>query len=260
MGILNVTPDSFSDGGHHLETETAVAHGLEMTRTGADIIDVGGESTRPGADPVPLETERERVIPVVAALAEEGVVVSVDTTKPEMAADAIAAGAEIINDTTAASHDGMAEVMAEGGTGVILMHMQGTPRTMQQDPRYDDVVREVRDYLVARAELVLDVGVAAEAVAVDPGLGFGKTLDHNLELMRSLGELVVTGFPVVVGASRKAFLGRLTDAPVASERLAATVATTALAVAAGVACVRVHDVAASRQAADVAWAIATARD
>lgn len=260
MGILNVTPDSFSDGGEHLSRDSATRHGLALVAAGADIVDVGGESTRPGADPVPAEVERQRVLPVIEALAGAGAVVSIDTTKAAVAADAIEAGAEIVNDITAAGEPEMAGVMAASGVGVVLMHMQGTPRTMQVAPRYDDVVAEVGSFLEGRATFVRAAGVAATAIAIDPGLGFGKTLGHNTELLRRLGDLVAIGYPVVVGASRKTFLGKLTNSDVAADRDTATTATTALAVAAGAACVRVHEVERSRQVAAVAWAVARSRD
>lgn len=259
MGILNVTPDSFSDGGEHFNREAAIRHGLALAAV-ADIVDVGGESTRPGADPVPADVERERVLPVVAALAEAGAVVSIDTTKAAVAVDAIAAGAEIVNDVTAAGEPEMAGVMADSGVGVVLMHMQGTPRTMQVAPRYDDVVGEVGSFLEARATLVRSAGADPAAIAIDPGLGFGKTVVHNTELLRRLGDLVAIGYPVVIGASRKTFLGKLSGSDVAADRDNATIATTALAVAAGAACVRVHEVERSRQVADVAWAIARSRE
>lgn len=258
MGIVNVTPDSFSDGGIHLDTTAAIAHGLALAAAGADIVDVGGESTRPGADPVPIDVERERVLPVVTALAHEGIVVSIDTAKAELADEALDAGAEIINDVTAARDPAMVEVMARTGAGVVLMHMQGTPRTMQINPQYDDVVAEVGDFLVERARVVEAAGVDRSSVAVDPGIGFGKTVVHNTELLRRLGELVARGYPVLLGASRKAFLGTITGAE-APNRDIATAATTALAVAAGAACVRVHGVEASRQAAAVAWAVSRSR-
>lgn len=255
MGIVNVTPDSFSDGGLHLAAEEAVGHGLRLAEEGADIVDVGGESTRPGAAPVPVSEEMRRVLPVVTALVAEGVVVSIDTTKPTVAAAAMEAGAEIVNDISAASERDMPRVMSETGAGVIVMHMQGTPRTMQDDPRYDDVVTEVRDFLVSRARTLEAAGVERSRIVVDPGIGFGKTTTHNLELLKRLGELVDGGYPVLVGASRKSFLGRIAGIPDAAERDTVTAATTALAVSAGAAAVRVHDVAGSRQAAAVAWAV-----
>lgn len=259
MGVVNVTPDSFSDGGMLTDPQEAIDHALGLVAAGADLVDVGGESTRPGADPVNVSTEIGRILPVIAAVAECGLVVSVDTTKPEVAEAAMSAGAAIINDTTAAGDPAMRRVMAETGAGVVLMHMQGTPRTMQENPTYRDVVAEVRDFLVERARGAEAAGVPRSSIVVDPGIGFGKTTEHNLELLRRLGELVATGYPVMVGASRKAFLGRITGIDDPSRRDVATAATTALAVAAGAAVCRVHDPGASRQAAEVAWAVSRVR-
>jgi dihydropteroate synthase len=256
MGVVNVTPDSFSDGGLHDTTAGAVEHARRLLAAGADVVDVGGESTRPGADPVPDDVELARVIPVIETLAAEGVVVSVDTTKAAVAKAAMEAGAEIINDVTAAGEQGMAETMASSGAGIVLMHMQGTPRTMQHEPRYADVVGEVRDFLLTRAAQVESAGAARQAVMVDPGIGFGKSVEHNLTLIRRVGELVATGYPVMVGASRKGFLGRILGVDDAAQRDVATAAVTALVVASGVAGVRVHDVASSRQAALIAWSVA----
>ena len=239
MGVLNVTPDSFSDGGRWLDPGTAVAHGLHMVEEGADVVDVGGESTRPGADPVPVDEELRRVLPVVEALAPH-VRVSIDTRKAEVAAAAVAAGATLVNDVSAS----LAPVAAAAGpeVGWVAMHMQGDPRTMQQDPTYGDVVDDVRRFLVERASTA-----GVHEVWIDPGIGFGKTMEHNLALLAHLDELVATGFPVVVGTSRKSFLGRLTGdshghpAP-AHDRVEAAVATAAWALARGAAMVRVHDV------------------
>lgn len=255
MGVVNVTPDSFSDGGLHLDADAAVAAGERLVAAGADVVDVGGESTRPGADPVPEAEEARRVVDVVRRLAGGGAVVSIDTAKAGVAARALEAGAEIVNDVTAASDPEMPAVVARAGAGMVVMHMKGTPRTMQSDPRYDDVVVEVRDHLVERATMLESVGVRRSAIVVDPGLGFGKTIDHNLTLLREIGRLVATGYPVMVGASRKSFLGTLTGEGDPAGRDLATAAVTALAVAAGVAVVRVHDVASSRQAARVAHAV-----
>jgi len=233
MGVLNVTPDSFSDGGRWLDAGAAVDHGLKMVEEGADVIDVGGESTRPGADPVPAGEELRRILPVVEALAPH-VRVSIDTRKAEVAEAAIAAGATLVNDVSAS----LAAVAREAGAGWVAMHMQGDPRTMQHAPTYDDVVGEVRAFLVERAE-----SAGVEEVWIDPGIGFGKTMEHNLTLLAHLDQLVATGYPVVVGTSRKSFLGRLTgDAP-ADDRTEASVATAAWALAQGAAMVRVHDVA-----------------
>jgi dihydropteroate synthase len=248
MGVLNVTPDSFSDGGRYESVTAAIAHGLELAGAGADLIDVGGESTRPGAQPVAAEAELSRVVPVVAALAAEGIGVSVDTTKPQVARAALEAGAVVINDVTALGDPGMAPLAAETGAGLVLMHMQGEPRTMQADPRYDDVVTEVCQFLTGRARLAEEAGIRRDRIAVDPGIGFGKTLQHNLELLRNLQVLVETGYPVLLGTSRKAFLGRiLGDSVPAAERDPATGATVALAILQGVAAVRVHNVAMTTQ-------------
>jgi len=260
MGILNVTPDSFSDGGRHFDREAAVARGRRMIEEGADIIDVGGESTRPGAARVAAGEERERVVPVVEALARSAdAVLSVDTMKASVARAAVAAGASIINDVSALSADEeMVRVAAASGAGVVLMHMQGSPRTMQDDPRYADVVAEVASYLAGRVADVTAAGVAAEALAVDPGIGFGKTVEHNLALLADLGALAGLGRPVVVGLSRKSFLGKLTGAPV-GERLAGSLAALTFCVLNGAHVMRVHDVRASREAALVARAIEEAR-
>ncbi len=258
VGILNVTPDSFSDGGRFVDVDAAVNHARRLLANGAHVVDVGGESTRPGADPVSASEEMDRILGVVERLAAEGVVVSVDTTKAEVAGAAVAAGAEIVNDIMAGSDPAMVEVMASTGVGVVLMHMRGRPRTMQDSPHYEDVVGEVRDYLVRRAGAVEGAGLAPDHIVIDPGIGFGKTLDHNLRLLAHLGELVVTGYPVMVGASRKSFLGRLTGLAEPGERDLATAAVTALMVMSGAAAVRVHDAESSRQAAAVARAIADA--
>jgi dihydropteroate synthase len=245
MGVLNVTPDSFSDGGRWLDRTAAVEHGLRLVAEGAAIVDVGGESTRPGADPVPERDELERVVPVVEALAPH-VRVSVDTTKPAVAEAAVAAGATIINDVSASLED----VAVATGAAWIAMHMRGTPRTMQEAPQYDDVVAEVCDYLVERAEKARAAGVSE--IWIDPGIGFGKTGDHNLSLLRHLGTFVGTGWPVVVGASRKSFLGRLTDGAAADDRLEGSIAVATWAMLHGAAVVRVHDVAETVRAAKVA--------
>ena len=264
MGVVNVTPDSFSDGGAFAGTagtdhEAAIAHGTALWDEGADIVDVGGESTRPGAVAVSSADEISRVVPVVAGLTAAGIIVSVDTSKPEVAAAALEAGAHVVNDVTALVNPDMAQLCAETGAGVVLMHMQGSPRTMQDNPRYDDVAGEVGAYLVRRAAAAVDAGIRPDHLCLDPGIGFGKTFDHNLELLARLGELVDLGFPVLVGASRKRFLGTvLEDAGIATEpveRDPATAATVALAVVAGAAAVRVHDVKSAVQSARVADAI-----
>jgi dihydropteroate synthase len=233
MGVLNVTPDSFSDGGRWLDPAAAVEHGLQMVREGADVIDVGGESTRPGAEPVDAGEELRRVIPVVEALAPH-TRVSIDTRKAEVAEAALAAGATLLNDVSA----GLAPVARAAGAGWVAMHMRGDPRTMQEDPSYGDVVAEVTAFLVERAD-----AAGVEEVWIDPGIGFGKTMEHNLSLLAHLDALVATGYPVVVGASRKSFLGRLTDGAGPDDRVEASVATAAWALSQGAAMVRVHDVA-----------------
>jgi dihydropteroate synthase len=251
MGVLNVTPDSVSDGGRFLDPEAAVAHGRRLVAEGADVVDVGGESTRPGADPVPVEEEIRRIEPVIAALSGD-VRVSVDTRHAPVAEAAVAAGATLVNDISASLH----EVAADLGVGWIAMHMQGEPGTMQDDPRYDDVVTEVRDHLVARAEAARAAGV--EEVWIDPGFGFGKTLRHNLELLAHLDVLVGTGWPVLVGTSRKSSLGRLLaesdrvdDLPSVEDRLEASLATATWAMAHGAGMIRAHDVRATVLAATV---------
>jgi dihydropteroate synthase len=250
MGVLNVTPDSFSDGGQWLDPVAAIAHGRQMIAEGASIVDVGGESTRPGAHPVPEEEELRRVLPVIEALAGE-VQVSIDTRKPRVARAAVAAGATILNDVSATLY----AVAADTGAAWVAMHMRADPSVMQQHAHYDDVVTEVRDYLVERAEAGRSAGV--REVWIDPGIGFGKTARHNLVLLRHLRELVTTGFPVVIGTSRKSFLGSLAPdadgAPApAQDRLEGTVATTTWAILQGAAVVRVHDVAPAVQAAYLA--------
>jgi dihydropteroate synthase len=242
MGVLNVTPDSFSDGGRWLDFEAAVAHGRDLVAEGADIVDVGGESTRPGAEPVPVAEELRRVVPVVRELARH-VRISVDTRKPEVAEAAVEAGASILNDVSASLH----EVAASTGAGWIAMHMKGDPRTMQHEAHYDDVVGEVRAFLVERAEAGRAGGV--EDIWVDPGIGFGKTVEHNLELLAHLDELVAAGWPVVVGTSRKSFIGRLTGGAPVDDRLEGSLATATWAMAQGAAMVRVHDVRPTVQAA-----------
>src|SRR4051795_2288503 len=224
MGIVNVTPDSFSDGGEWFERETAIAHGRELVGEGASILDVGGESTRPFSDPVPAEEERARVVPVIAALSGAGAQLSVDTMKVDVARAAIAAGATYVNDVTAFRHEPeMAALVAEHGCDCCLMHMLGDPRTMQVDPRYDDVVSEIKAFLEERAAFAVAEGVAPERISVDPGIGFGKTADHNLELIARLEEIAGLGFPVVFGVSRKRFLGTLTGRDEPAGRVAATV-------------------------------------
>jgi dihydropteroate synthase len=241
MGVLNVTPDSFSDGGRWPDPDAAIAHGLALVAEGADVVDVGGESTRPGAAEVPVEEELRRVLPVVDALAGQ-VRVSIDTRKREVAEAALDAGATIVNDVSASLY----EVAAVHGAGWVAMHMRGTPLTMQQEAQYDDVVSDVREFLLDRARLALAAGVTE--LWIDPGLGFAKTADHNLQLLARLDELVATGHPVLVGASRKSFIGRLTgDAP-ADDRLEGSLALAVWAMQKGASMVRVHDVRATVQA------------
>ncbi len=254
MGVLNVTPDSFSDGGEFLDSRAAVAHGKELAAEGADLIDIGGESTRPGAEPVTEVVELERVMPVIEALAEEPLPLSIDTSKAAVARAALAAGASFVNDVTAFRGDAaMAGVAADAGADVCLVHMKGEPRTMQDDPRYNDVVSEVRRFLEDRLAWAIREGISEKRVWLDPGIGFGKTLEHNLELIRRLDEIVAIGRPVVFGASRKRFLGRLTGRP-ERERLAGTVAVNVLAFERGAAMFRVHDVSANRDALAIASA------
>ena len=255
MGILNVTPDSFSDGGEWFEFGEAVEHGRALVAEGAAILDVGGESTRPGAAPVPIDEELRRVVPVIRALREAGAQLSVDTTKLTVAEAAVEAGATFVNDVTAFRHEPeIAGFVADHDCDCCLMHMLGEPRTMQDDPRYDDVVDDVRAFLEERAEFAVAEGVREERIMVDPGIGFGKTLDHNLELLRRLDEIVALGFPVMVGTSRKSFLGRLTGRDDPHDRIAATVATTVLALERGATVFRVHDVAPTKDALTVATA------
>jgi dihydropteroate synthase len=254
MGIVNVTPDSFSDGGEFLDPGAAIAHGRELREQGAEILDVGGESTRPGAEAVTAEEEIARVLPVVEALSSNGAAVSIDTSKAEVAVRAIEAGASMVNDVTALSDPGMAPLCADRGVELVLMHMQGSPRTMQEDPIYDDVVDDVRAFLAERLERAVAAGVEEERVWVDPGIGFGKTVDHNLPLLRRWEELRELGRPILVGTSRKSFIGKLTGAPV-EQRLGGTIATCVLAVANGADAVRVHDVGPVREALTVAAAI-----
>jgi dihydropteroate synthase len=255
MGVVNVTPDSFSDGGLFLDAQAAVAHGEKLVQDGAEILDVGGESTRPGAEEVSAEEEVDRVIPVIAELAGVATV-SVDTSKVEVAEAALNAGATIVNDVTALrAAPEIGPLCAERGAGLVLMHMQGDPRTMQADPVYDDVVDEVKAFLAERLEAAVAAGVEEERVWLDPGIGFGKTLEHNLELLRRLGELSGLGRPLVVGTSRKSFIGKI-DGSAVGDRLGGTVASSVLAMAEGADVLRVHDVAEAAQAVKVATAIA----
>ena len=253
MGVINVTPDSFSDGGLYLDASAAVDHGHALVADGADLVDVGGESTRPGAEPVPEGIEIERVVPVVEKLL--GHTVSIDTRKAAVAEAAVQAGARIVNDVSAFRHDpSMAGVVAGANAGCVLMHMRGDdPRTMQADPRYDDVVSEVKAFLDERLAFAVGEGVREDGVWLDPGIGFGKTVEHNLELLRRLDEIVALGRPVVVGTSRKSFLGRLTGRP-EQEREPGTIATNVLAFERGGSVFRVHDVRGTVDALKVAGA------
>jgi len=257
MGILNVTPDSFSDGGRYLEPAAAIARGRELLEQGADLIDVGAESTRPGSEPVPAAEQVHRLAPVLEGLT--GAVLSVDTASAEVAADAIRRGAALVNDVSAMRDPGMAAVVAGTGAGLVLMHMRGRPRTMQADTRYDDVVGEVEAFLRARLAAAVGAGIAADSVALDPGVGFGKSAGQSTALLAATGRLAAIGRPVLVGASRKSFLGRLTGEPDPDRRLEAGLAATAIAVFEGARIVRVHDVAATVKAVRVAEAARAAR-
>lgn len=254
MGVVNVTPDSFSDGGLYASTEQAVAHARSLIGEGADILDIGGESTRPGSAPVTLEEERRRVLPVLEALSGCGVPVSVDTRKPAFMREAVAAGAGMVNDVTALSAPGALEAVAGARVAVCLMHMQGEPGTMQENPSYRNVVREVRDFLAQRVAAAERAGITRDRIVVDPGFGFGKTVEHNLALLRSLGEFRTLEAAVMAGLSRKAMLGKLTGRDPRA-RIHASVAAALLAVQNGAHIVRVHDVAATRDALAVWQAV-----
>lgn len=260
MGVVNVTPDSFSDGARLGDPEHAAAAGQRMIGEGADLLDIGGESSRPGAEPVSVDEELRRVVPAVEAIvARSGCPISIDSTKAEVARRALAAGAAIVNDITALTGDPqMLRVVAGSDAGVVLMHMQGTPRTMQLAPRYDDVTTEVYEYLARRVEALESAGIERTRIAIDPGIGFGKTFEHNLTLLRNLRRFVTLGCAVLVGTSRKGFLGTLTGRPV-SERATATAASCLWAVAQGASVVRVHDVPATADALRVWTAIAETR-
>jgi dihydropteroate synthase len=244
MGVLNVTPDSFSDGGEFFDTDKAIERGLQMTTEGAAIIDVGGESSRPGAESVPTNEQIKRVIQVIEALTEKiDVPISIDTYNCEVASAALRAGAAMINDITALSDERMGELASQQKVPVVLMHMQGEPATMQAEPKYEDVVGEVRQFLLERAKRAEQFGIAKERIFIDPGIGFGKTLEHNLLLLKNIDKFVATGYRVLVGTSRKSFIGKITGKEKPSERIFGTAATVALCAAAGVSVVRVHDVA-----------------
>jgi dihydropteroate synthase len=258
VGILNVTPDSFSDGGDFLDQEAAAEHAVAMLDEGAGILDLGGESTRPGSDPISPEEEIRRVVPVLEEILARrpDAVISIDTYRAGTATAALQAGARLVNDVTALRGDpGMASVVEEAACPVILMHMQGEPKTMQKEPHYDDVVHEVRDFLAQRAEYAAAAGIRPENIIVDPGIGFGKNLEHNLALLRNLDAIVNLGFPVLVGASRKRFIGSITGVQEAKERIFGTVATTVLAYEKGATLFRVHDVRANREALAVAESV-----
>lgn len=246
MGILNVTPDSFSDGGRHFTLDAAVQHGLQLIEEGADILDVGGESTRPGAEPVPLDEELRRVVPVIQALAAQiNVPISVDTSKPEVARQSLGAGAHIVNDVTALREPAMIQLIGETQAGAVLMHMQGTPATMQIAPHYDDVVAEVERFFEHRLAELTSAGIAAEQLVIDPGIGFGKTFEHTLAQLRALPDLQRLGRPVCLGVSRKGFIGQITRRP-RQERVAGSLAVLCHGLAQGaVQIARVHDVAAT---------------
>ena len=256
MGIVNVTPDSFSDGGLYFDAARAIAHGRELVEAGADVLDIGGESTRPGADPVGEQEELDRVLPVIEGLAGT-VPISVDTSKAGVARAAIEAGAAIVNDVTALRGDpDMAAVCSGAGVEVVLMHMLGEPRTMQDDPRYADPVSEIRDFLLERARFALGHGIERGRIWIDPGIGFGKTVSHNLALLGGTGDLAATGFPVLVGASRKAFIGRIDEGAAEADRLGGTIAACLAAAERGASMLRVHDVAPVVQALRVQERIA----
>ena len=254
MGVVNVTPDSFSDGGEFLDADAAIAHGRQLVADGADILDIGRESTRPGAQPVGADEELRRVMPVVEGLADADAEISIDTAKTEVARRALEAGASIVNDVSAFRFEPeIAELVAGAEVDCCLMHMLGEPRTMQDDPRYDDVVADVKAFLEERMAFAVAAGVREERIWVDPGIGFGKTLEHNLELLRRLDEIVALGRPVVIGTSRKSFLGRITGKG-EKERIPGTIATNVLALERGARVFRVHDVAEVAQALTVAAA------
>jgi dihydropteroate synthase len=259
VGVVNVTPDSFSDGGSHPDPEAAIAHGIRLADEGADVLDVGGESTRPGSDPVPPEVEIARVVPVIEALASEraAIPVSIDTRKPEVAAAALAAGAAIVNDVAAGREPGMFETARDAGAGMIVMHMLGDPKTMQHDPRYEDVVAEVTRFLRERLEAAIFAGIPHERLVADPGIGFGKDLDHNLALLRAVSAMRETlEYPVMVGPSRKRYIGTLTDTENPADRVDGTAGAVAWCAAQAADLVRVHDVGVMRSVTRVVDAIA----
>ena len=257
MGILNVTPDSFSDGGKFLDTERAVARGIEMAKAGAAIIDVGPESTRPGSKPVTTDEQIKRAVPVIRKLtAEINIPVSIDTYNPKVAAAALDAGASMINDITALADERMIQIAVDTAVPVVLMHMQGTPSTMQENPEYDNVVNDVLEYLLSRAKKAEQAGIKKEMIFIDPGIGFGKTFDHNIELLKNIEKFVAADYRVLIGTSRKRFIGRITGKE-ADDRVFGTAATVALCVAKGVSIVRVHDVSEMTDVVNVCNAITT---
>ena len=259
MGVLNVTPDSFSDGGLHQDPAAAVARAHEMVELGADLIDIGGESTRPGADRVSPEEQLKRVLPVIRQLQQElppELPISIDTASTVVAGAALEQGAAIVNDISAGRDDpGMFRLVAEAGVPYIIMHMQGTPRTMQDNPQYTDVVEDIKSFLQERAAAARDEGVMQENLVIDPGIGFGKSRRDNLDIIVNLDRFTATGYKVMLGASRKRFMGSICDITSYSELVGATCATTAIGVFAGISILRVHDIKENRQALDVAWAI-----
>jgi dihydropteroate synthase len=258
MGVLNVTPDSFSDGGRYLDAEAAVVRGRQLIDDGADLIDLGAESTRPGAAPVAADTQWRRLEAPLSALLAAGACVSVDTASGEVARRALAAGAQVVNDVTALRDPDMAPAVRASGAGIVLMHMRGTPETMQEEPRYRDAARDIADWLRLRRDGALRAGLAAETIALDPGIGFGKTARHNFEILARLEEIIALGRPVLIGVSRKSFLGAVLDLP-APERLEGGLAATAVAVHHGARIVRTHDVRETVRAVRVAEALRRAR-
>ena len=255
MGVLNVTPDSFSDGGEFLDHRKAIGHGIALAEEGADIVDVGGESTRPGAEPVSADQEMARVMPVVEALVAEEISVSIDTMKPTVARAAVGAGASVINDVSGLRQPEMIDAVADTGAFVCIMHMLGDPRTMQENPQYGDVVTEVLDWLLDRTRAAVQAGVDRSKIWIDPGIGFGKTVDHNLSLLKATAEFAAAGFPLVVGASRKSFIGKIAEEDVPQNRLPGSLACALYAAQKGARILRVHDVAATVQALAVQSAI-----
>jgi len=256
MGVVNTTPDSFSDGGHFLDNDMATDHGLRLADEGAEIIDIGGESTRPGSEPVSVKEEMRRVLPVIERLAKRcEAVISIDTQKPAVAKAGLDAGASIVNDIAANRQSTeMWQVVAEARAGYVCMHMQGTPQTMQTEPHYDDVLQEVGDFFSERLTRLAEHGVNSEQVALDPGIGFGKELEHNIKLLSGIHQLIISGRPLLIGASRKSFIGKLLGTP-SNERLPASLACAACAAAEGAHIVRVHDVAETVQAVRMAEAL-----